>query len=208
MEYEYLKSRYKAGEPIFLSDINIAGMTEENLRYYMKKYVDNGLIKRFDSGVYYIPVETLTGEKSVISSETVAFNKYICREGKRVGFYSGYTLANKMGLTTQVPFVEEIISNYSPAIVREVNIKNRKYVVRKPVIEITENNIYVLELLECLKDIDKTAEVDMKKCGEILKKYITKHHITKKTINQYLNYYPVRIYKAIYETGVESSLEH
>lgn len=204
MKYEYLKKRYKAGEPIFLSDINIAGMSEENLRYHMKKFTDSGLIERFDSGIYYIPTSTFTGERSVISSETVAHNKYIRREGKRVGFYSGYTLANRMGLTTQVPFVEEIMSNYSPAIVREVNIKNRKFIIRKPITEVTEDNVYVLEFLECLKDIDKTAEVDMNKCSELLKKYIEKHHITKKMIDQYINYYPVRIYKAIYETGVKN----
>lgn len=203
MKFEYFRTRYKAGQPIFLSDINIVGMTEENLRYHMKKFTDNGLIERFDSGIYYIPSSTFTGEKFAISEETVVVNKYICREGKRVGFYSGYTLANKMGLTTQVPFVEEITSNYSPAMIREIKIKNRKYVIRKPVIEITEDNVYVLELLECLKDLEKTAEVDMDKCGEILTKYINKHHITKKMIDQYLNYYPVRIYKTIYETGVK-----
>lgn len=203
MKYEYLETRYKTGEPIFLSDINIDNMTEENLRYHMKKFTDKGLIKRFDSGVYYIPSTSITGEKAVISAETVALNKYICRKDKRVGFYSGYTLANRMGLTTQVPFVEEIISNYSPAIVREIKIKNRKYVIRKPIVTITDNNVYVLELLECLKDLEKTAEVDMNKCGEILTQYIKKHHITKKMVDQFLEYYPVRIYKAIYETGVK-----
>lgn len=203
MEYEYLKSRYKAGEPIFLTDINIEGMTEENLRYHMKKLTDDGVLNRFDAGVYYIPKKDLFGENSALSAETVALHKYINRMGKRVGFYSGYTLANRMGLSTQVPFTEEIVSNYAPAAVREVKIKNRKYVIRRPVVEVTEENVYVLQFLECLKDIDRSTDEDIKKCGEVLTRYAREHHITKNMVDQYLSYYPIKIYKAIYETGVQ-----
>jgi hypothetical protein len=125
------------------------------------------------------------------------------RKGKRVGFYSGYTLANRLGLSTQVPFKEEITSNYAPAQVREISIKNRKYVIRRPAIEITEKNAYALQLLDCLKDIDKSAEEDMKVCGKILSQYARQHRITKEQVDQLLEYYPIKIYKAIYETGVE-----
>jgi hypothetical protein len=143
------------------------------------------------------------GEKSVLSAETVALHKYILRKGKRVGFYSGYTLANRLGISTQVPFKEEITSNYAPAQVREISIKNRKYVIRRPAIEITEENAYVLQLLDCLKDIDKSAEEDMEICGKILSRYAREHRITKEMVDQFLEYYPIKIYKAIYETGVE-----
>lgn len=36
MLYEYLKENYIPGEPIFTGDIDIPGMTEENLRYHLK----------------------------------------------------------------------------------------------------------------------------------------------------------------------------
>jgi predicted transcriptional regulator of viral defense system len=203
MLYDYLIENYEEGEPIFLTDINIEGMTEENIRYHLKKLTDNGTICRFDSGIYYLPRVNIFGEKSVLSAETVALHKYILRKGKRIGFYSGYTLANRMGISMQVPFKEEITSNYAPAQVREISIKNRKYVIRRPVIEITEENAYVLQLLDCLKDIDKSAEEDMKVCGKILSQYSKEHKITKEQIDKFLEYYPIKIYKAIYETGVE-----
>jgi predicted transcriptional regulator of viral defense system len=203
MLYDYLIENYEEGEPIFLTDINIEGMTEENIRYHLKKLTDNGTICRFDSGIYYLPRVNIFGEKSVLSAETVALHKYILRKGKRIGFYSGYTLANRMGISMQVPFKEEITSNYAPAQVREISIKNRKYVLRRPVIEITEENAYVLQLLDCLKDIDKSAEEDMKVCGKILSQYSKEHKITKEQIDKFLKYYPIKIYKAIYETGVE-----
>ena len=202
MVYEYLINNYEKGEPIFLADITIEGMTEENLRYHLKKLTDDGVICRFESGVYYMPKKNILGGNSVLSAETVAFHKYINRRGKRVGFYSGYTLANRLGLSTQVPFTEEITSNFAPAVVREIKIKNRKYVIRRPVTEITEENAYVLQLLDCLKDIDKSAEEDMLRCGEILTKYAAEHKITREMVDQFLFHYPIKIYKAIYETEI------
>ena len=182
MLYDYLVNNYEKGEPIFLMDIVIKGMTEENIRYHLKKMTDEGIIDRFDSGIYYIPRINIFGEKSTISAETVALHKYVYRRGKRVGFYSGYTLANRLGLSTQVPIKEEI---------------------RRPAVTITEENAYVLQLLDCLKDIDKSAEEDMEKCGKILTNYVNEHRITREQVDKLLAYYPLKIYKAIYETGVK-----
>ena len=36
----YLVNNYEKGEPIFLMDIVIKGMTEENIRYHLKKMTD------------------------------------------------------------------------------------------------------------------------------------------------------------------------
>ena len=125
------------------------------------------------------------------------------RRGKRVGYYSGYTLANRMGLSTQVPFTEEITSNYAPAVVRELTIKNRKFILRRPTVEVTEENVQVLQFLDCLKDIDRCAEENLDMCGQILTKYAIEHEITKTLIDRFITNYPIRIYKAMYETGVK-----
>lgn len=203
MLLEYLNNNYKKGEPIFLTDIHIEGMSEENIRYHLKKLTDDGVICRFDSGIYYLPKLNIFGEKSMLSAETVAMHKYVSRRGKRIGFYSGYTLANRLGLSTQVPIKEEITSNYAPAQVREITIKNRKYVIRRPVVEVTEDNVYILQFLDCLKDIDKSAEVDLMVCGNILSEYAKKHGITRQQVNRLLAYYPMKIYKAMYETEID-----
>lgn len=203
MLYEYLKENYEPGEPIFSGDIEIPGLSEENLRYHLKKLTDDGIISRFEAGVYYFPKKDILGERMNLSVETVATHKYIKRRGKRVGYYSGYTLANRMGLSTQVPFTVEITSNYAPAQVRELTIKNRKYIVRRPIVEVTEDNVTVLQFLDCLKDIEKCAEEEMDVCGRILSEYARHNAITKKRVDEFIANYPVKIYKAIYETGVE-----
>lgn len=203
MLYKYLKENYKPGEPIFSTDIEISGLSEENLRYHLKKLTDDGMICRFESGVYYIPKIDILGEKMNLSAEIVATHKYIQRKGKRVGYYSGFTLANRMGLSTQVPFTVEITSNYAPAQVRELTIKNRKFIIRRPLVEVTEDNVAVLQFLDCLKDIEKCAEEDLDICGRILSNYARRNAITKKRIDELIANYPMKIYKAIYETGVE-----
>ena len=48
MLMDYLVANYDKGEPIFLADICIEGMTEENIRYHLKKMTDDGAICRFD----------------------------------------------------------------------------------------------------------------------------------------------------------------
>lgn len=203
MLYEYLIKNYIPGEPIFTGDIQISGMTEENLRYHLKKYADSGTICRFEPGVYYFPKTGILGEKLSLSADTVAVHKYIMRRGRRVGYYSGYTLANRMGLSVQIPYTQEISSNFAPASVRKIMIKNRPYIIRRPVAEVTEENVSVLQFLDCLKDIEKSSEIELETCGRILTEYARRNGITKKRIDQFIAKYPVKIYKAIYETGVE-----
>ena len=43
MLYEYLKGNYEPGEPIFSGDISISGLSEENLRYHLKRLTDDGI---------------------------------------------------------------------------------------------------------------------------------------------------------------------
>ncbi len=203
MLYNYLKEHYAVGEPIFSGDINIANMSEENLRYHLKRLTDTGMLYRFEPGIYYFPKTDLFEETVPLSADTVAMHKYILRNGKRVGYYSGHTLANRMGLSTQVPFVEEITSNYAPAPVRELSIKNRTFIIRRPAIEITDENAPTLQFLDCLKDIELCAEVPLDRCGRILTEYAKKYAITKQKVDQYISAYPMKIYKAIYETGVK-----
>ena len=203
MLYKYLKENYIPGEPIFTGDIDIPGMTEENLRYHLKKLTDSGMICRFEPGVYYFPKTDIFGEQMLLSADTVVIHKYILRRGKRVGYYSGYTLANRMGLSAQVPFTQEINSNFAPALVRKITIKNRQFIIRRPLVEITDENAAVLQFLDCLKDIEKCTEIELEECGSILSEYARKNGITKKKIDRFIINYPIKIYKAIYDTGVE-----
>lgn len=202
MVYEYLLNNYKKGEPIFLSDIKIEGVSADNTRYHFKKMTNDGRLCRFETGIYFLPGKDVSGENKALTAEQVARSKYIERGNKTIGFYSGFSLANKMGISAKTLDVEEITSNKAPANMREIVMRGRKFLLRRPVVEITNDNAATLEVLECLKDIDKCAECEMEDCGRILSAYIREKKITKDLVDCYISYYPLKVYKAVYETGV------
>lgn len=53
--YSYIESNYQPNEPIFLSELSIPGMKAVSVRQQMKKLTESGQLKRFDTGIYYIP---------------------------------------------------------------------------------------------------------------------------------------------------------
>ena len=95
MLYKYLTENYEQGEPIFAGDISIPGLSEENLRYHLKRLTDDGILCRFEAGIYYFPKTDILGEKMALTADTVALHKYVRRRRKR----AGYTLANRMWLS-------------------------------------------------------------------------------------------------------------
>ena len=54
MLYDYLVSHYKKGEPIFIEDIHIEGMNRPNFCQQLKTLTDNGKLKRYEKGIYYL----------------------------------------------------------------------------------------------------------------------------------------------------------
>ena len=61
----------------------------------------------------------------------------------------------------------------------------------------------VLQFLDCLKDLEKCAEEEPEACGRILTGYAREHALTRAVVDRFLAKYPLKIYKAIYETGID-----
>lgn len=69
--YQYLKENYKENEPIILAELQIKDMTGNNIRQQLKKLTDEGMIKRFDKGIYYLPRKSIFKSGSLPSIEKV-----------------------------------------------------------------------------------------------------------------------------------------
>lgn len=200
MLYEYLEMNYETNEPIFMADVKLElQISDVNLRRMFKELCDNGKINRFQNGVYYIPKKTRLKGGVPLSVDAVVKAKYISRRGEVNGYYSGYTFANQLGITTQVPYVIEIVSNNASSRVREVNVKGRRVVLRKPRAIITERNYRVLQLLDLLSNITQYTDEDMDEAAVRVKNYINSQRIRREDIDQYIEEYPERIYKNMYE---------
>lgn len=128
--------------------------------------------------------------------------KYIIKKGKVDGFYSGYTFANQLGISTQVPYVKEIVSNNASTRVKEVTVRNKRILLRRARIPITNENYVVLQLLELLKDLDQYYDISFDEVCERLSRYVRDENITKAQVDRYIGEYPDKIYKNIYRTGL------
>ncbi len=201
MLYGYLIENFKPYEPIFTADIDI-DMVGNSLRPKLKELCDSGKLCRYEAGVYYLPGKMKLKGLTPISASAVARSKFINRRGKVRGYYSGYTFANQIGLSLQVPYVQEIVTNEASAKVREIDIKGQKFIIRKPKAEITEENVYTLQFLDFLCDIDKYLDGSSDNILDKVEKLIKDENITKELIDKYISLYPTRVYKNIYETGV------
>lgn len=201
MLYDYLIKNYKANEPIFVSDI-VLPVSDANLRQMFKALCDSGKIKRFDTGIYYVPKASILKNGVPLAADEVAVAKYIVRKGKVEGFYSGYTFANQLGISTQVPYVKEIVSNNASTRVKEVNVRNKRIILRRARTEITNENYVVLQFLELLKDLEQYYDISFEAICERLKKYVRNENIKKVDVDKYIGSFPDKIYKNIYRTGL------
>ncbi|MCF0232806.1 MAG: hypothetical protein HUJ63_11220 [Enterococcus sp.] len=198
---QYIKENYKPNEPIFASDIELP-LTDVNLRQKLKMLCDNGDLCRYDAGVYYYGSSSKIKGATPLSSDEVAYRKYIDRKNSVEGYYSGYSFANQLGLSTQVPFSTEIVSNLTSAKVRKVSIKGRKLVIRKPRVKVDAKNASALQMLDLLKDLEIYSEKPAKECRRTLAKFIKDANITKTKFDECLEFYPERTYKNLYKTGL------
>lgn len=201
MLYGYLIENFKPYEPIFTADIDI-DMVGNSLRPKLKELCDSGKLCRYEAGVYYLPGKMKLKGLTPISASAVARSRYVNRRGKVRGYYSGYTFANQIGLSLQVPYVQEIVTNEASAKVREIYIKGQKFIIRKPKAEVTEENVYTLQFLDFLSDIDKYLDGSSENILDKLEKLIKDEKITKELIDTYISLYPTKVYKNLYETGV------
>lgn len=202
MLYEYLKEKYGENEPIILSDICIEGLSMNTLRQQVKKLTDAGVLKRYDNGIYFIPGKSVFKSGSQLSIDKVITSKYLRDTQNTCGYISGITFANQIGVTTQVPMVYEIVTNKATKDYRETSLAKTKIVLRKPRTCISDENYKILQFLDLIREIDRIAEMSGDELTRRLLAYLKGMQLSFKDLEDYLEYYPDRIYKNLYETGL------
>lgn len=200
--YQYLTNNYEVNEPIFLSELQIDGMSDNNIRQQLKKLTDTGKIKRFDKGIYFLPKVSIFQSGSQLPIEKVLECKYLKDKEKRCGYISGLMFFNQLGLTTQVPMQYEVVSNKATNEYRETSLAKSRVIVRKPRVPVTESNYKILQFLDMLKDVDVYSEVDGKKLQNRLYQYMKEVNIKLNNMENYFSYYPDKLYRNLIETRV------
>lgn len=202
MFYDFLLEIYGENEPILVSEIQYENMSINYIRQQIKRLVDIGRLKRYDTGIYYIPKKSIFKSGSVPEFSKVVKKKYLMEQDVRCGYIGGIAFANQLMLTTQVPNVCEIVTNKASKDYRETTLGSERVIIRKPRVKITEENYQILRFLDLIKDIDIVAEVTEKELSERILLYMKKIAINFYDLQPYLNYYPDKIYKNLYEVGL------
>ena len=186
--YSYIESNYQPNEPIFLSELSIPGMKAVSVRQQMKKLTESGQLKRFDTGIYYIPKKSMFRSGSTLSVDEVIRRKYLADGGNCCGYVGGILFANQLGLTTQVPGAYEIYTNKATTDYRETQLANLRVILRKPYCAIDEKNAETLQFLDLLKEIvdisEKidTYETSIQPYEDCCTIFVAKHPVTKPNI--------------------------
>ena len=200
--YRYLSETYKENEPVFLSEISIPGVSNASVRQQFRKLTEDGRIKRFDTGIYYIPRKTIFRFGSMLSVDDVIRKKYLMDGDACCGYLSGMLFANQLGLTTQVPMVYEVYTNKATTDYRDTTIGNLRVIIRRPYIEIDDKNARILQFLDLMKEVSDISELDGTELKDRLLSYMRANEIGFDTMKPFLSYYPDRIYRNMYEVGL------
>ena len=193
---DYLLNKYGTNKPILTEELSIPEISYDNLRKQLSRYNSQGIIEKYSQGVYYIPKETILG-KSTLSINDVIYRKYISDDNEIYGYFSGLSFYNKLGITTQVPFVYEIVTNKEKSRVRKITLKNKKIILRKPYATINRNNYLEAQFLEFINNANIN---DIDDNIDILKKYIKDNNLNKNIILDLITNYPSKTSKRLIES--------
>ena len=193
---DYLLKKYGTNKPILTEELVVSEISYDNLRKQLSRYNSQGIIEKYSQGVYYIPKETILG-KSTLSINDVIYRKYISDDNEIYGFFSGLSFYNKLGITTQVPFVYEIVTNQEKSRVRKITLKNKKIILRKPYATINRNNYLEAQFLEFINNANIN---DINDNVDILKKYIKDNNLNKNIILDLITNYPSKTSKRLIES--------
>lgn len=194
-------NNYTNGEPIFIEEFQCS--SKNYLRQELKRLTDIGVLARLYNGVYYKKYKTILGTEGKISIDKYINKLYV---QKYSGFYTGLTLLNKYGFTTQNPAVIEVASNKATTKQRKNIVDGFTMIIYKPVVKITKDNISALQFLDLMLYIDKYSELDKKERVEKLKEFVSKTNVNFEYVKKYISLYPMCVYKNIYDGGLMNEL--
>lgn len=194
--FNELSEKFNTDEPILIEDIE--KMYPQRSRPWIDKaiktLVDGKQLKRFSTGVYYIPRKTVLGD-SVLNPRKVIAKKYIQNSQDIYGYLGGTSLLNSFGLTTQVSNVITVISNNESTRGRKVEVGSQSVYLCKPPTKITKSNFKTLQFCELIRliDLDKLDSIEIKN----LENYIEENDISLSSISKYCSAFPDSVSRKI-----------
>lgn len=148
-------ARIPDGTPFTYQDLAIIPGEYPAATKAIERLIKNGAISRASTGVFYKPKNTPFG--TLKPREEELLRPYLFENDKRVAYITGTALYNKLGLTTQVPKNIKVASRDRRIITTVGNIQVKPV---KSYVDVTDDNYYIMELLDVLKDFKTIPDTD------------------------------------------------
>ena len=181
-------NKYNIGTPIYSKDIceyvmglyyTNVNVINEYIHRYEEKHDD---FIRYRKGIYYRAVKTPFGFSNIDYNKLIN-DLYLCNIDQVYGYISGPTLANKIGLTTQIAKEEYIVTNNNRVV---SNIDNIKLI--KPPVVVTRDNYKILQVLDLLLN-KYDVYYDCENPNKVIHNYIIDNDINFEGLLYYSKYY-------------------
>lgn len=139
-------ARFPAGYVFTIHDFSVSDEKPKAVNKVLNNLVKKGSLRRLSKGRFYKPQIGKFGELMPDTYQIV--KDLIEKNGKLIGYTTGYSVFNELALTTQMPVELQIgTSKEKKKIVR--GIYRISFVKQKNTI--TKENIPLLRLLDCLR---------------------------------------------------------
>ncbi len=138
--------------------------TKEAVIKALNRMATSGKIVKLAKGKYYKPETTPFGNLQPNQAQSV--KDLLEENGKIVGYLTGYSIYNQLGLTTQVSNTIQIGKNQT-----RPNFKRERYTISfiKQKNNITKENIPLLQLLDAIRYIKKIPDASIESsCKRLL----------------------------------------
>lgn len=176
-------------QPFGYADLDIAPSDFFSAAKALERLQKKGTIKKVSKGLFYIPRKTIFGELGPDSNGIL--ERYLFEDGKRVAYETGFSLYNRLGLTTQMAFKIKIATKKNPIKINQGLLQVSSV---KSYVEVTEQNYQLLGYLDALKDIKKIPDCSVlqavRRMSILIKALSTKEQ---KELIEYALSYPARI---------------
>ena len=157
---EYIRNtidRLPKGYVFTYEDFSIDVNKKEAIIKALNRMVNSGKIEKLSKGRYFKPEKTPFGTLQPNQEQIV--KDLIHENGKVMGYLTGYSIYNKLGLTTQVSNIIQIGKNQTrPKFKRERYtisfVKQKNIIIKK--------NIHLLQILDSIKYIKKIPDTTIK----------------------------------------------
>lgn len=202
MFIERLKEKFNTNEPIFTEEVLelFPDFSRAQVFRFIKKARDNNEIVQYDKGVYYIPRKTFLGYSS-ISADTVIEKRYLRNKENIYGVYSGIKLFNNFSMTTQMAAVIEIVTNNESAKHREIQIKNRRFILRRSRCKIDKDNAAAYTVLQFFSEFDKKDKLNENAKRRLIE-YMRVTGVTKEQLFNLSMQFPSKTVKNLIGSGI------